>query len=179
MLNIIIIILLVFGVFMGLKRGFVLQLLHLTGFIISFIVAVMYFKPLGEKLSLYIPYPDLTGEGAFASFLNNLPLETAFYNAIAFAVIFFAVKLILQIIASMLDFVASIPILGCINKILGAVLGFAEVYLIMVILLYILALTPVQGIQDAIQHSSIALSIIENTPYFSEQIFKLWFSIND
>lgn len=179
MLNIIIIIFLVFGVFMGLKRGFVLQLLHLTGFIISFIVAVMYFKPLGEKLSLYIPYPDLTGEGAFASFLNNLPLETAFYNAIAFAVIFFAVKLILQIIASMLDFVASIPILGCINKILGAVLGFAEVYLIMVILLYILALTPVQGIQDAIQHSSIALSIIENTPYFSEQIFKLWFSIND
>lgn len=179
MLNIIIIIFLVFGVFMGLKRGFVLQLLHLTGFIISFIVAVMYFKPLGEKLSLYIPYPDLTGEGAFASFLNNLPLETAFYNAIAFAVIFFAVKLILQIIASMLDFVASIPILGCINKILGAVLGFAEVYLIMVILLYILALTPVEGIQDAIQHSSIALSIIENTPYFSEQIFKLWFSIND
>ncbi|GIO21741.1 CvpA family protein [Oceanobacillus sp. J11TS1] len=179
MINLILIILLLFGVMMGLKRGFILQLFHLTGFIIAFLVAVMYYRPFAEKLSLYIPYPDLTGDGAWSEFLQNLPVEAAFYNAISFAVIFFAVKVILQIIASMLDFVAAIPVISFINKILGAVLGFVEVYLISFIILYILALAPIASVQEAIQGSSIAMRMVEHTPYFSELIFELWFNLTE
>ncbi|CEI83946.1 putative transmembrane protein YshB [Oceanobacillus oncorhynchi subsp. incaldanensis] len=179
MINLIIIILLLFGIMMGLKRGFVLQLFHLTGFIVAFIVAVMYYNPVAERLSLYIPYPDLSGDGAWSAFLENLPVESAFYNAISFALIFFAVKFILQIIASMLDFVAAIPIISFINKILGAALGFVEIYLISFIILYILALTPVGGVQEAIQGSSLAMRIIEQTPYFSDRIFELWFNLTE
>ncbi|MFD1067455.1 CvpA family protein [Oceanobacillus locisalsi] len=179
MINIIIMILFIFGIMMGLKRGFILQLFHLTGFIIAFIVAVMYYSPVAERLSLYIPYPDLSSDGAWSSFLENLPVEDAFYNAISFALIFFAVKFILQIIASMLDFVAAIPIISFVNKILGAVLGFIEIYLISFIILYILALTPVGGVQEAIQGSSLAMLIIEQTPYFSERIYELWFNLTE
>ncbi|WP_087971850.1 CvpA family protein [Oceanobacillus rekensis] len=176
MLDVIIIVLLIFGFLMGLKRGLILQILHLGGFIIAFIVAAMYYDELGARFALWIPYPELSNESAWADFLKSMPLETAFYNAIAFAIIFFAVKLVLQMIASMLDFVASIPIISSINKLLGAVLGFLELYLILFILLYILALTPMDGIQTAINNSSIALYIIEQTPYFSEKILDLWFS---
>lgn len=176
MLDFILFIMLLFGFFMGLKRGFILQLLHLTGYIIAFIVAVKYYDVLGPKLSLWIPYPELSEESAWAVFLQSLPLETAFYNAIAFAIIFFAVKIALQIIASMLDFVASIPIIKSVNKILGSVLGFLEVYLLLFILLYILALTPVETIQNWISNSSIAVFIIEKTPYFSEKLLELWFT---
>ncbi|MGJ9457146.1 CvpA family protein [Oceanobacillus sp. CF4.6] len=176
MLDLILVLLLIFGFLMGLKRGFILQILHLGGFIIAFIVAAMYYDELGTRFALWIPYPELSSEGAWADFLESMPLENAFYNAIAFAVIFFAVKLVLQIIASMLDFVASIPIISSVNKLLGAILGFLEVYLILFILLYILALTPMDGIQTAVNHSSIALYIIEQTPYFSEKILELWFS---
>ncbi|WP_249870928.1 CvpA family protein [Oceanobacillus saliphilus] len=176
MLDLILIVILIFGILMGLKRGFILQLLHLTGFIIAFIVAVMYYDELGTRLALWIPYPELSNESAWAGFLQSLPLETAFYNAIAFALIFFAVKIILQIIASMLDFVASIPIISSVNKLLGAVLGFLEVYLISFILLYILALTPIEGIQNAINNSAIALFVIEQTPYLSEKVLDLWFT---
>ncbi|WP_010651094.1 CvpA family protein [Oceanobacillus massiliensis] len=176
MLSLIIFLFLIFGFLMGLKRGFILQLIHLIGYIAAFIVAVMYYDELGAELALWIPYPELSNESAWADFLQAMPLETAFYNAIAFAIIFFAVKIILQIIASMLDFVASIPIINSVNKLLGAILGFLEVYLIMFIILYILVLTPVEAIQNAINNSSMALFIIEQTPFFSEKILDLWFT---
>ncbi|MFC2948601.1 CvpA family protein [Virgibacillus sediminis] len=176
MFDFILILLLVFGFLMGLKRGFILQLFHLVGFIIAFIVAVMYYDEFGTRLALWVPYPDLGDEHAWAEFLQELPLESGFYNAVAFAIIFFAVKMILQIIASMLDFVASIPILRSVNKLLGSVLGFVEIYLLLFIVLYILALTPVAEIQSWINGSAIALFILEHTPYFSEKITELWFA---
>ncbi|MFA1820623.1 CvpA family protein [Virgibacillus oceani] len=177
MFNFILILLLLFGLLMGLKRGFILQLFHLIGFIAAFIVAVLYYDDLGSSISLWIPYPDMSSDdGIWADFLQALPLEAAFYNAIAFAIIFFAVKIILQIIASMLDFVASLPLINSVNKILGSVLGFVEVYLILFIILYILALTPLEMIQTWINNSGVALFMLENTPYFSEKIQALWFT---
>lgn len=161
---------------MGLKRGFILQLLHLIGFIVAFIVAVVYYRPLAEKVSLFIPYPELKGDSGWISFLDALPLEQGFYNAIAFAIIFFGVKIILQIIATMLDFVAALPILSMINRLLGAILGFVEVYLIVFVLLFITALTPLDFVQDWINHSSIAQFMIEHTPILSKKIVDLWFS---
>lgn len=175
MLNFILLIILAFGFLMGLKRGFILQLLHLLGFIIAFIVAVVYYKPLAEKVSLFIPYPDLKGDSSWISFLDALPLEQGFYNAIAFAIIFFGVKIILQIIATMLDFVAALPILSTINRLLGAILGFVEVYLIVFILLFIIALTPLDFAQDWMNDSSIAQFMIEKTPILSKKIVDLWF----
>ncbi|ALX48250.1 CvpA family protein [Lentibacillus amyloliquefaciens] len=179
MVDFILIVLLIFGFFIGLKRGFILQAFHLIGFIAAFILAALYYDELAGRLSLWIPYPELDDSSAWADFLQALPLEGAFYNAISFAIIFFAVKILLQIIASMLDFVAELPILNSLNKILGGVLGFVEVYLLLFIVLYILALTPLAEIQSWINDSSIALFIVENTPFLSEQIKTLWFTSVD
>lgn len=176
MFDLIIIVLLVFGFLIGLKRGFILQLFHLVGFIIAFILAAKYYDILGERLALWIPYPELSNDSSWAEFLQALPLENGFYNAISFAIIFFAVKVILHIIASMLDFVASLPILNSVNKLLGSIFGFLEIYLLLFIVLYILALTPIEGIQSWINDSSIALYMIENTPYLSEKVKDLWFT---
>lgn len=161
---------------MGLKRGFILQLMHLVGFIISFIVASLYFRKLASHLSLWIPYPELNNDSTWALFLNSMPLENAFYNAIAFALIFFVTKIILQIIASMLDFVANLPVLRSLNKILGAVLGFVEVYFITFIILFILALLPVEAIQVRIKSSFLATLIVEHTPFLSKAMKNLWFT---
>lgn len=166
--------LLIFGFLVGLKRGFILQAFHLLGFFVAFIVAIIYYDKLSPKLSLWIPYPELSGDSTWAVFIQSLPLENGFYNAISFAVIFFAVKIGMQILASMLDFVAALPILNSINRILGALLGFLEVYLLIFIVLFILALTPVASIQSWIDSSNVALFIIEKTPYLSEKIHSLW-----
>lgn len=176
MLTIILLLFLLFGILMGLKRGFILQTFHLMGFIISFIVAIVYYNKLASKLALWIPYPELPSDSAWADFLQALPLEKGFYNAIAFAIIFFAVKIILQIIASMLDFVTKLPILNSVNKLGGAVLGFVEVYLILFVILYILALTPIASVQSWINDSNLALFIIEYTPFLSDKVKTMWLS---
>ncbi|MFD1039574.1 CvpA family protein [Virgibacillus byunsanensis] len=176
MIDFILIVLLIFGFLIGLKRGFILQAFHLIGFIVSFTVAAIYYDELAAKLSLWIPYPELPSDSSWAIPLQSLPIENAFYNAIAFAIIFFVMKIILQIIASMLDFVASLPILKSINGILGAVLGFVEIYLIIFIVLYILALTPLGDVQTWISDSSVAQFMIENTPFLSEKLKSLWFT---
>lgn len=175
MVDFILFFILIFGFLMGLKRGFILQAFHLIGFIIAFIIASLYYDLIAEKLSLWIPYPDLSDGSTWAAFIQSSSMQSAFYNAISFAVIFFAVKILLQIIASMLDFVASLPILRSLNKVAGAFLGFLEVYLILFIILFILALTPMATVQNWINDSSIALFIIEHTPYLSEKVKSLWF----
>lgn len=175
MVSLIILILLIFGFFMGLKRGLILQTLHLVGFIVAFVVASVYYDVIASRLTFWIPYPELSSDSALTTFINSPFVENAFYNSIAFAIIFFSVKVILQIIASMLDFVASLPILKSMNNIAGAILGFLEVYLILFVLLFILALTPIEQIQHWIDQSSLALFIIEDTPYLSEKVKTLWF----
>src|SRR5699024_8842722 len=131
MISILLILILVFGFFMGMKRGFILQLMHLLSFIIAFTVAVLYYKKLAPNLLSWIPYPDITSEQSSAIYLASMQMENPYYNAIAFALLFFGTKIILQIIDSMLDFVARLPVLQQLNKLLGAILGFVEVYLIL------------------------------------------------
>lgn len=173
MLDLILIILLLFGLFIGLNRGFILQLFHLIGFITAFVIAAMFYDDLAVELELWVPYQQLANHELWPDFLQALPLETAFYSIVSFAIIFFAVKIILQIIATMLDFVAAIPLIRSVNKSLGAVLGFLEIYLIAFVILYVLALTPVESIQTMINNSSIAIFMLEKTPYFSDKLFEL------
>lgn len=175
MLNIILFFLLILGFFIGLRRGFILQIVHLAGFIISFIVAYLYFDQLSPYLKLWIPYPDLVEEGSLSIFLGSIDLEASYYRAIAFAILFFSTKLLMQLVGSMLDFLADLPLIKQFNGLLGGFLGFVEVYLVIFILLYIGALVPIEFVQNSLRNSSLAISIVENTPIFSKQIQELWF----
>lgn len=174
MVSIILLGLLIFGLLVGLKRGFILQAFHLLGFFVAFIAAAIYYNKLSPKLSLWIPYPELSSDSTWAIFIQSLPLESGFYNAISFAIIFIIVKIAMQMIASMLDFVAALPLLNSVNRILGALLGFLEVYLLLFIVLFILALTPIASVQSWIDGSSVALFMIEKTPFLSNKLQSLW-----
>ncbi|MFC4321018.1 CvpA family protein [Litchfieldia salsa] len=176
MLNILLLIILVMGFLIGLKRGFILQIVHLAGFIVAFIVAYLYSGDLAPKLTLWIPYPELSGVQPLEFLMENTDLESAYYHSIAFAILFFITKILMQIFGSMLDFLAQLPILKQVNGWAGGVLGFVEVYLILFILLYIGALMPVEAVQASISESSMAKAIVQHTPIFSGKIKDLWFT---
>ena len=175
MLSYIIIFLLLLGFLVGYRRGFILQLVHLTSYFISFFIAVFYYRDFAEKLKLWIPYPTLGENETLQLLFSATNAESAYYHGIAFLIIFVAVKILLQIIGSMLDFLANIPIIKQLNSFGGALLGFIEVYLLIFIVLYIAALLPIEKVQMAIDQSNIAKSIIEHTPIFSKQIHHLLF----
>jgi len=174
MLDLAIIIIFVIGFLVGLKRGFILQLVHLTGFIIAYIVANLYYADLAPKLTLWVPYPNLGTSSPLKLIAENGNVEEAFYRAIAFVAIFFAVKILLQIIGSMLDFIAHLPILKQLNVWAGGILGFLEVYLILFILLYIAALIPMEIVQKPLEDSVLSNLIVNHTPYLTQQIKSIW-----
>lgn len=162
------------GFLMGLRRGLILQAIHLFGFIISLAVAAFLYKDLGPRLEMWIPYPG-NDAGSLGMLFDIAKLDTAFYNAIAFFIIFVATKLVLQIIGSMLDFLAQLPLLKQFNQVAGGAFGFVEAYLGLFILLYIIALLPVESLQTMVQNSGLAKTIVLNTPFLSDWVSNLWF----
>lgn len=175
MIDLIIIVLLIGGFLIGLRRGLVLQVVHLTGFIIALVVAYLYFDNLAPHLKLWIPYPNFV-EGSASIVLNALNVEEIYYRGIAFAILFFGTKIAMHILGSMLDFLAELPILRTINRWLGGMLGFLEIYLLVFLVLYIAAIVPVESIQGAFDQSFIAQGIVKHTPFFSAKLQNLWAS---
>ena len=175
MLNLIILAILIIGLLIGLKRGFILQTVHMTGFIVAFIAAYVFYGDLAPNLKMWIPFPSIDSASIDMIF-ESVGIETAYYNAIAFAIIFFAAKILWHMIGSMLNFIAYLPILKQLNSWGGAILGLAEVYLIMFIILYIAALLPMDSIQGPLTGSILAESIVKHTPFLSEQVRDLWFT---
>jgi uncharacterized membrane protein required for colicin V production len=174
MFDLILLLILVAGFFVGLRRGLILQIVHLTGFIAAYIIAYLYYGDLAPKLKLWIPYPNFGGDGAMSLLIKNANIEDVFYRAIAFIILFIAVKIVMQIIGSMLDFLAHFPILKQVNSWVGGLFGFVEVYLIIFLLLYIAALVPNSMVQTTIQHSFVANIMVKHTPVFSDAINHLW-----
>ncbi|MDN3426984.1 CvpA family protein [Microbacterium sp. APC 3898] len=175
MLDILLLIILLGGIIVGAKRGFIVQLIHMVGFVVALIVAYKYYKPLSEYFTLWIPYPAVNENSQFTIVVDQLDLDQTFYQLLAFALIFFVVKFGLQLIASMFDFLKFLPVLGFFSKILGAVLGLIEVYILLFIFIYVLALLPVDAVQNQLENSGIAQSMLEHTPYFSEKVKEWWY----
>ena len=176
MVTLLIVAVLAIGFVVGLRRGLILQLVHLASLVIALVVAKLYYKDLGPKLEMWVPFPSSADTDSSLNMLFNITdLDSAFYNAIAFFIIFIAVKIALQLIGCMLDFLAQLPLLKQFNQLAGGALGFIEVYLGVFIVIFIAAMLPIESLQDMIQSSSLAETIILDTPFLSDWVTKLWF----
>lgn len=175
MLDLLIILLLVGGMITGFKRGLIVQTIHMTGFIVALIVAYIYYKDLANKFVLWVPYSGVTAESKLSFVAGNLDLDQTFYNLLAFILIFIVVKFGLQLIASMFDFLMYLPVLGFLARIVGALFGFVEFYILIFFALYIGFMLPIDFIQSAIRKSILAGTMFEHTPFFSELVKNWWY----
>ena len=175
MLDLILLILLALSLAIGAKRGFVVQVVHLLSYLVALVVAFIYYKPLAQKFVLWIPYPGFSEDTTMTLVLDSLDIDRTFYRVFAFAIIFFVVKIALQIIGSMFDFLAHLPVLSSLNYVLGAILGFVEAYLLLFIALYVLALVPLEGIQSFTDSSFITKLMLEHTPIISGMFQNWWY----
>lgn len=172
MINLLLLFFLILGTVIGLRRGFILQSLHLLGTVGSLIIARMYYAELAKHLVLIIPFPS--AEGNYKSeFLNMVTNEMTFYNVVSFIIIFFMSKVILQIVATVFDYISQLPLLKQLNASLGAVLGFIECYLLLFFVLFLFSMMPNGWIQEHLQGSFISNFIVNYTPVLSG-IAKSW-----
>ncbi|PRO64973.1 hypothetical protein C6I21_12500 [Alkalicoccus urumqiensis] len=174
MVSAVILFFLFLSLMVGYRRGFLLQAVHIAGLLLAFTAAWLYFEQLGSMLQLWIPFPVLDESSPLNVLDDAIATETAFYNGVAFVLIFIVVKIIAQIIGSMFDFLGNLPIISFFNSILGSALGLVEGLVITAVLLHLAALIQVDIVQELLQSSSIAEWIFYYTPIVSEELRTLW-----
>lgn len=177
MISTLIILLLILGAYRGSKRGLLLELLHIVGFIASIWIASQYYLPVSKWIEMYIPYPSyLPDTVSFALFTSEqaLVLDQVFYKAVAFIGILIVCGIIINIIGYVAKELGRLPIINEVNTIGGAVLGVVSNYITLFFLLSVVSLLPLEGAQKIYKESAIATYIVEKTPYFTEQVAKWW-----
>ena len=168
-IDVLIIVFLLFGGYIGFKRGFTKQLLSSLGLILVVIISFIFKNPVSTYMYENLPFFKFGGIFKGVTVLNILVYEV---------IAFFLVLAILLIILRILIFISGIfetflkmtIILGIPSKILGAILGIVENLIIVFLLLYVFTL-PIFGL-EGVNESKIGQTILKNTPYFSKQIDK-------
>jgi len=103
-LDIVIIVAIAISTLIGLRTGIIKAVLSLAGLIVGVILAGRYYVPLSEQLS-FIPQASVA-------------------KIVAFAIILIGIMVIAGVIAGLLKWVASAMLLGWVNRLGGAILGF-------------------------------------------------------
>lgn len=165
-LDALIIIFIVLGVWHGFKTGFILQATRLISYLVAIFIAYRYSGELSATLSEFIPYPFQTSDGASALVLDLVNAEHAFYLVIAFLILFFGTKLAIVLIAHALNTIAKLPGLNITNKLLGLLLGGLKVFIFVFITVHILFLIPWETGQNWLSNSHLGMYIIRQSPLF-------------
>lgn len=164
MVDIAILVVLAFGALIGFKRGFTKEFVSCVGFIVAVILAFYLKDTVSVWLYSHLPFFK------FGGILKGVTALNIFvYEVLAFLIVF-SILMILQkvllfatgIIEKIFDFTI---ILGIISKLLGAIVGVVEYFVIVFIALYVFTL-PVFNM-NVLQDSKYGKMILEKTPFLS------------
>ena len=162
--DLIIIILILFGAVIGFKRGFTKSLVSAVGLIAIVIIAFLLKNPVSTVLYEHLPFFQFGGVIKGVTVLN-----IALYELLAFIIVLAILGIVLKILmiaTSIFERILTLTIiLGIPSKILGAIIGALEWFILVIIGLYVLNM-PVVNVKE-INNSTLAPKILNNTPILS------------
>ena len=162
--DLIIIILILFGAVIGFKRGFTKSLVSAVGLIAIVIIAFLLKNPVSTVLYEHLPFFQFGGVIKGVTVLN-----IALYELLAFVIVLAILGIVLKILmiaTSIFERILTLTIiLGIPSKILGAIIGALEWFILVFIGLYVLNM-PVVNVKE-INNSTLAPKILNNTPILS------------
>lgn len=134
-IDLILIIILVFGFLIGFKRGFTRQLVSLLGIFGILIISYLFKRPLSIFLANKFPIIKVN---------EFSDINILIYDGIAFILIFFIFSIIFRILVKLTNVFEKILkatiVLSIPSKILGGLLGLIENYILIFIVLTLLSL---------------------------------------
>lgn len=179
MLDIIIIGVIIFGALIGFKRGIIKQGLVTVGIEIVLMLSFILKNPISSFMYKKFPFFSFYGLYENISVLNIL-----LYEVIAFALVFVILSTILLIlirISKSFDKILKLTLLFSLpSRLLGAILGACEYYLIVFIGLFIM-MQPMFELSnsDFFKNSELKDVVLENTPFISGYIKPTMDTIDD
>ncbi len=193
-IDIVLLVIVILSAFIGYKKGLVKLGARLIAGIIAIILTLIIYKPVANLVIEHTSIENKIEEAIIEntnSYLNNddnkdnvvinhvgnemLPgearkiAEGAVY-VITALILFLAVKIILSIVISLMDFVANLPILKQFNEIGGAVYGVLRGIIIVVILILLMGVitkvNPENKLNEAIEDTYITKIVYKNVVKF-------------
>ncbi len=162
------------GVVLGYIRGFISQLVSIAGLFIAYIAAYLFYDDLAPWIAKWIPLTEWQTYEQYQFIFNRLNVDTYFYNAVSFAILFFGIKIGFSFLGHFFNFIAKVPGLNLLNKCSGALLAFIEVVLIVIVAVNVMKIIPSDEIQSLNESSYIAEAIDEKLPNVVERLHSLW-----
>lgn len=159
-LDIVIILLLLLSLISGIKRGVLKEAVMLIGIVIIYIISFYLKDSVGLLLCKILPFFKFNGIVA----LNILIYQLIGFILIA-SILFSIYNLILKLTGIVQKIVDLTIILTIPSKILGAMLGFVEGYII--IFMVLLTLSIPLGNTEIFTSSNLSEKILRNTPILS------------
>ena len=162
--DIFIIVFILIGGLLGLKRGAVKEFISAIGFFVIVVLSFLLKNPLSVIFYENLPFFKFGG-----IFKGVTALNIALYELIAFLV----VALVLTFIWKLVEYASNIMqkiinmtiLLGLPSKIIGFIIGLVEYYVLAFIIIYILTL-PIFSVKSVIE-SKNAKFILNDTPIIS------------
>jgi len=167
-------VLIIGAVAIGYNRGFIAQLVSIAGLFIAYLAAYWLYDDLSPLIARYFPLERLQSYDRYAFLVEKLNLSVYLYNAAAFAVVFFIVKIGLSIVGRILNLIATLPGLKTINKWSGAALALVEAVIVFAVAVHVMLAIPSDPLQRKLQQSIAAGYVVEQMPELTAKLEQLW-----
>ncbi|MCH3904694.1 MAG: CvpA family protein [Lactobacillus sp.] len=166
MVTLLILIIFVYFGYVAYRRGLALEALTAVGFALSLLVATLLYRPIGQAITLWIPYPSASRASKFAFFdqTAGLKLDKSFYAAFAFAIVFVICFALWHLVMSgfgNLQFITGEP---QIDKWASILISVIMTQIGCYLFLFLLSTLPFPGLQTALSHSIAANALLKFSP---------------
>ena len=143
--DIAIILILIWGVLGGFRRGFMVTVAGILGALLGFAIAKAQYHPVRDVLASFAPHsPWLT--------------------VISYLIVFLVVWGLILTLARVLRRVAHLLLLGPLDRLGGAIVGILQSALLLELLLYLGKRVPNKDLAHAVKHSVLAPSFLKLIP---------------
>lgn len=159
---------------LGYNRGFVAQLVSIAGLFLAYLAAYWLYDDVAPLAANLLPLERAQSYNQYAFLVERFNLRVIFYNAVAFAFVFFAVRVGLSFAGRILHLAASIPGIKTINKWSGAALALIEAIILFVVAVNVMSVLPSDSIQRALAESESSLFVMEHMPELAAKLHELW-----
>ncbi|MEY8442329.1 CvpA family protein [Lactobacillaceae bacterium 24-114] len=166
-LSTIIILIFIASLIHGYRRGFISMVVSIFTYFFAFVGAKIISPIFASGLVRFFPTIE---HGTPYTSIGTSNLTTFFYNGISFIICFAILTIIIRMVLRRLNWFSKLPILGTIDRWIGALLNFLVVYILIYILLVVFQLYPAEWWQLQFANSEIAQLIIKNTPTWAQLI---------
>lgn len=138
----IIIAIFIFSILGGLSRGLVKEVVSLATIVAAFIIASMFASPVAAMFTSSQAVQNVVSQASGAIGANASQPVSYIALGISFLLIFIVVNIVGSIISSILSIAVQAGMLGVGNRILGGAFGVLKGYIVTLVFIFIVQLTP-------------------------------------